>query len=50
MKMFRRLKHKISYLRKFTYVFLSSRQPFLLSQNKMPLKTAHTRGELPKES
>lgn len=38
------LKHKISYLRKFTYVFLSSR-PFLPPKGKCHLKL-HTRGEL----
>lgn len=50
MKVLGRLKHKISYLKKNLFFFKGSRQPLLLSQNIMPVKTGPTRKEkLPME-
>lgn len=49
MKTLGKLKHKISYLKNPSF-FLASIQPFLFSQNIIPVKSEHTKGEeLPME-
>lgn len=45
-----KLKHKISYIKNLGFFFSASTQPFLLSQNIIPVKSEHTKEkELPME-